>query len=102
MIDEGGKKAINVVISENRFLEIVFEFCRIVIKLLVIMTVCVSFDGTYEFLVKQAEIARCQNGVGLLIADEASMSAKVFFFSLKLENHVKSIDVAATVHYKEI
>ena len=52
MINECSEEAIDVVISENRFLEIVFKLHRVVVELLMAMAILSLANGADEFFIK--------------------------------------------------
>lgn len=52
MINECSEEAIDVVISENRFLEIVFKLHRVIVELLMAMGILSLANGADEFFIK--------------------------------------------------
>lgn len=98
MINESGKESVDVVISENHFLKV-----DALIVELVVVVICFARYRIDEFLVKQSKIFRCHYCVGLMVAtrQKPTMTYEIFFFALKLQNHVESIDVTAPVDYCE-
>lgn len=98
MIDESGKESVDVVISENHFLKV-----NALIVELVVVVICFARYRIDEFLVKQSKIFWGHYRVGLMIAtrQKPTVTYEIFFFALKLQNHVESIDVTAPVDYCE-
>lgn len=86
-------------IGENHFFKVVVKLQAVIVERLLMIVARLACYWVYEFFVKQAKILWRQNRVGLLIAtwEKATVSAEIFFFPFKLQNHIECIDITAAV-----